>query len=125
MPPALVLLSHGSRDPAWADPVRAIRARLLDRQPARPVELAFLEFMDPRLEAAVTALVDSGAAAIRVAPLFLGQGGHLRRDVAALVEACRAAHPSVAIDVTPALGEAPAVRDAIAEWLLGLDHFPA
>ena len=40
---ALVLFAHGSRDPEWARPFEALRARLERRLPATPVVLAFLE----------------------------------------------------------------------------------
>jgi hypothetical protein len=49
--------------------------------PARGrVALAYLEH-GPSLEEAVTALAAKGALSIRVVPLFLGTGGHVRNDL--------------------------------------------
>jgi sirohydrochlorin cobaltochelatase len=47
-------------------------------------------------------------------PLFLGTGGHLRRDLPALVEAAKRAHPALAIRLHAAIGEHAAVVEAMA-----------
>lgn len=114
---ALILFAHGSRDPQWAEPMRRIQAEIERRAGAPRVTLAFLEFTAPDLATAVGDAVAAGARRISIAPLFLGQGGHLRRDLASLVADARSAHPAVAIDVLPAIGEMPEVLAAIAERL--------
>lgn len=108
---ALVLFAHGSRDPQWAAPFEALRAELA---PRHDVELAYLELMAPTLEEAVARLAARGAQRVRVVPLFLGQGAHLKRDLPALIAAAGARHPGIAIDVEPAIGEQPAVIAALA-----------
>jgi sirohydrochlorin ferrochelatase len=50
--------------------------------------------MAPTLGDAAAGLVGAGATRIDVVPLFLGTGGHLRRDLPPLVDALRAAHPA-------------------------------
>ena len=117
-PAGLVLLAHGARDPAWRAPFDAVQARVESEAPGRLVRLAFLELMSPGLEAAGTALADDGCAHVDIVPLFLGMGGHVRRDVPAMVERLRAAHPGVAWVLHPAVGEAPAVIAAIADTAL-------
>ena len=47
-------------------------------------------------------------------PLFLGAGGHVRKDLPALVEALRARAPGVALQLHAAIGENDAVIDAMA-----------
>jgi len=115
---AIVLLAHGARDPEWARPIEAIAARLRTLLPDTQVELAFLELMRPDLETAVTALVARGARRVRVVPVFLAQGGHVKRDlptkVDALRESLRNTHPDLRIDLEPAIGEQEEVIDAIA-----------
>jgi sirohydrochlorin cobaltochelatase len=73
----IVLFAHGARDPEWAQPVLAIRDAVRRQRPENPIVLAFLEIMQPTLEAAVAELVDEGASSIMVFPLFMAQGGHL------------------------------------------------
>jgi len=111
---AIVLFAHGARDPRWAEPFEAVAARV--RAAARDcrVALAFLELMAPTLGDAAVGLVDAGATRIDVVPLFLGTGGHLRRDLPPLVEALRGAHPAVEIRLHAAIGEHPRVVDAMA-----------
>ncbi len=114
----LILLAHGSRDPMWSAPMRAIADRIRAQAPALTVGLAYLEFTAPTFPEAVATMIASGVDSIDIAPLFLGQGGHLKRDVTALMDAARISHPDVRIAALPALGESPAVLDAIAAWLM-------
>ena len=111
---AIVLFAHGARDPRWAAPFEAVAARIRAAAPDCRVALAFLELMAPTLGDAAAALVASGATRVDIVPLFLGTGGHLRRDLPPLVEALRAAHPGVAIRLHAAIGEHAAVVEAMA-----------
>ena len=43
----IVLFAHGSRDPGWARPFEAIRARISATRPEYPVAVAYLERMEP------------------------------------------------------------------------------
>ncbi len=114
----IVLFAHGARDPEWALPFEAMRARLLERRPEVPVELAFLERMEPPLAEAVDRLVAKGVSAITVFPIFMAQGGHLKEDLPRMIEAVRAKHPHVPIALERAVGEVPELVDAIAGWVL-------
>ncbi|MEO8311874.1 MAG: CbiX/SirB N-terminal domain-containing protein [Caldimonas sp.] len=111
---AIVLFAHGARDPRWAEPFEAVAVRVRAAAPGRPVVLAYLELMAPNLAEAVSGLVGAGATRVDVVPLFLGTGGHLRRDLPPLVESLRAAHPAVAIRLHAAIGEHAAVVEAMA-----------
>lgn len=111
MKQALVLFAHGSRDAQWAQPFEALRAQLAPRY---DVELAYLELMAPTLEEAVGRLVARGARQVRVVPVFLGQGGHLKRDLPALAEVARARHPGLELRLEPAIGEQPEIIAALA-----------
>jgi sirohydrochlorin cobaltochelatase len=114
---ALVLFAHGSRDPQWAEPFRAIQRRVSATKPALIVELAFLQLMQPTLPDAVARLVASGHVRLTVAPLFMAEGAHLKRDLAELVTMLRSRHPGVELTLLPAAGEIDAVLDAISAWL--------
>jgi sirohydrochlorin cobaltochelatase len=52
---------------------------------------------------------------VDVVPLFLGMGGHVRRDVPVLVARLRERHPAVAWTLHGAAGEAEGVIAALAE----------
>jgi len=110
----LILFAHGARDPRWADPMWRLRDRVVARSPGTPVEVAFLDIMQPDLPTAAETLVAAGCSGIGVVPIFLGQGGHVRRDLAALVAAVQERHPGLVVRCASAVGENDGVLDALA-----------
>ena len=110
---AVVLFAHGSRDADWAAPFHAIRERIAAVKPRLRVELAFLEVMQPTLAEAVSGLATAGERRICIAPLFMAQGAHLKRDLAAMLGDLRRAHPQTSLEVLPAVGEMEPVLEAI------------
>ena len=123
MSAGLILFAHGARDPRWAEPFLAIAERIRVADPARPVELAFLETMEPDLETAARRLAAAGATRIDVVPLFFGMGGHLRNDLPPRLEAVRAALPAVELRLHPAIGENEAVIAVVASAALAAARF--
>ena len=115
---AIILFAHGARDPEWAAPLRRIAARLRETSANVPVQLAFLELMQPALAAAVARMAADGITRITLLPLFLAQGGHLKEDLPRLLDNIRRSHPGVTIDVTEAIGDSEAMTAAIADWAL-------
>jgi sirohydrochlorin cobaltochelatase len=116
---AMILFAHGARAESWAAPFERLRDLVQMRAPQVPVSLAFLELMEPRLPALVAQLVGEGVQDITVVPVFLGQGGHVLRDLPLMVEQLRANHPGVAIEVAGAVGEDPSVQAAMADYCIG------
>lgn len=116
MTKALVLFAHGARAASWAAPFERLRALSQARMPQVPVSLAFLELMEPRLPAHVGALAAAGTTSVTIVPVFLGQGGHLLRDLPLMVEELRAQHPALAITVAGAVGEDPGVLAAMTDY---------
>ena len=116
---ALVLFAHGARAASWAAPFERLRDLTAARVPGVPVSLAFLELMEPRLPAEVARLAAAGIDEVTVVPVFLGQGGHLLRDLPLLVEQLRIDHPGVAVKVSGAVGEDPAVLAAMTDYCVG------
>jgi sirohydrochlorin cobaltochelatase len=82
------------------------------------VALAFLEFMSPGLIEAGQTLAAAGCDSVEVVPLFLGTGGHVRKDLPALLDNLRLAHPQVSWSVQPSIGESPCVIAAMADAAL-------
>jgi sirohydrochlorin cobaltochelatase len=134
-PQALILFAHGSRDPDWARPLHGLRDAVAALCPQLPVTLAFLEFMQPTLTQVIAQLAgersanESGASSqplqplrqLRLVPLFLAQGNHTRRDLTALIAQAQQDHAGLQIEVLPALGEVPAVMQALAQWIASIE----
>ncbi|HEY1044332.1 MAG TPA: CbiX/SirB N-terminal domain-containing protein [Telluria sp.] len=117
---ALVLFAHGARSASWAAPFERLRDLVQAQRPDIDVSLAFLELMDPRLPEHVRALAAAGVTHVTVVPVFLGQGGHVLRDLPAMADALRAELPQIFIEVVGAAGEDPAVLQALAHYCISV-----
>ena len=114
----LILFAHGARDPRWAAPFEAVAARVRAARPGITVRLAYLEFMAPSLPAAGAELAAAGCTRIEVVPLFLGAGGHVRKDLPLLLDALRSAHPGLQVALHLSVGEVDGVVAAMADAAL-------
>ena len=113
---ALILFAHGARAASWAAPFERLRDSTQARMPEVPVSLAFLELMEPRLPERVAALAAEGVTQITVVPVFLGQGGHVLRDLPLMIDRLRADYPGLSISVAGAVGENPDVQRAMTDY---------
>jgi sirohydrochlorin cobaltochelatase len=118
MKSALVLFAHGARDAQWAEPFRAMQKAVAGKRPDLTVALAFLEIMQPSLADCIAGLAQGGHGRIVIAPLFLAQGGHLKKDLPRLLKELGAKHPQADISVLPPIGEVTELLDAISGWLV-------
>lgn len=121
---AIILFAHGARDPEWAAPLRRVQAALQAAHPGVPVELAFLEFMAPDLQTCVAALAARPVTRLTVVPMFIAQGGHLKRDLPAMLEVLRSTFPNVQISLAGAIGEDAGVIAAMARAAAGAAGLP-
>lgn len=115
---AILLLAHGARDPEWTRPLQRLVAAVAEGAQGASVAACYLEFTAPDLPAAMAAAVAQGAARIRVVPVFLAAGGHVKRDVPAMLAAARLQYPACTIELAGVLGEADAVIAAMAREVL-------
>lgn len=116
MTQGLILFAHGARAASWATPFERLRDTTQAQLPGCEVALAFLELMTPSLPDTVDAMVARGIDRVTVVPVFLGQGGHLLRDLPALCETIRAVHPGLTLNVVGAIGEDPGVQRAMTDY---------
>lgn len=117
----LLLFAHGARDPAWARPFEIVTERLRAARPGTPVVMAYLEFMAPGMDDAAARLAAAGCTRVHVLPLFLGTGGHVRRDVPLLLDRLRERHGDAVEWLLHApLGEQDAVLQAISQACLAV-----
>lgn len=115
---ALILFAHGARDPRWAAPFQRLQALVKEQLPQQEVELAFLELMEPRLPEAVARVTANGCSQITIVPIFLGQGGHVLRDLPVIMQDLQQHYPQVNFKLVEAAGENPAVLQAIAHYCI-------
>lgn len=120
-PSAVVLFAHGSRDPLWRAPIDAVATEVARQSPQTVVRCAFLELTEPSLADCVDALVAQGHQGIRIVPMFLGVGRHAREDLPLLVDALRARHPQLRLQLCAPMGEHPALTRVMAQIALQPD----
>ena len=81
----LVLVAHGTRDPAGEAVLAALAGRVRAARPGHRVELAFLEISSPLLADLPARLGDP----VVVVPLLLAAGYHVRVDLPGVIAATR------------------------------------
>jgi len=107
----VILFAHGSSDPSWRATFERFLALFRSHAPGIPTELAYMEFAQPDLSVAVSAL--ARCTELHVIPIFLSSGGHVSRDIPALVQQVAQRHPSIHFETHPALGDDALVQDAL------------
>ena len=116
---ALILFAHGARDPRWAEPFVRLQSLIAAQLPEVEVALAYLELMQPQLPELVDRLVQGGCRDVTVVPVFLGQGGHVARDLPLLADGLRNKHLDLTLRVAGAVGEDADVLAAMARYCIG------
>lgn len=102
-PWAVVVLGHGSRNPAALEVLQKVSS-LLALQTGWAVVHASLGFNKPSLSEAVVALYEQGFRDILVAPYLLFSGNHVALDIPEQLETVLAAHPDLRVRPTEPLG---------------------
>jgi sirohydrochlorin cobaltochelatase len=120
MTQAIILFAHGARSAAWAEPFERLRTIVQARSPQAQVGLAYLELMSPSLPELVSNYAQAGVTQVTVVPIFLGQGGHIRRDLPLLIETLNKRYPHIQIEVAVAVGEDEQVLKAIANYCIAV-----
>jgi sirohydrochlorin cobaltochelatase len=115
----ILMFAHGARDPSWSRPFEQARSRLQALMAGRiepeHICLAFLEFMSPTLIEAGLQLAQAGCQRVHVVPLFLGTGGHVRKDLPELMAKLQAQAPQVDWQLTASVGDTEVLVLALAE----------
>ncbi|MBK1679937.1 sirohydrochlorin chelatase [Rhodocyclus tenuis] len=116
--PILILVAHGARDPLWAAPLQRIAEVVRAQAPLQRVRTAFLGMLAPSLEECIAEAIDRGEQDFLIVPVFIAEGGHLKRDLPDRLVALRAQYPQACFTQERALGEAESVVQAMAAHAL-------
>jgi sirohydrochlorin ferrochelatase len=111
---AVLLIAHGSREPAANDDLHALAARLAAGDDHPIVVASFLELAEPDIPTGGERCVAAGATRVLMIPYFLSAGVHLRRDLTAAREELQARHPSVEFRLGHPLGPHPLLDSLVA-----------
>ena len=115
LPPAILLVDHGSRRPEANEQLEEIARLVRERDPGRVVVAAHMEIAEPSIGAGVDACVDAGAREIVVHPYLLAPGRHSSEDIPKLAAEAAGRHPGVTIRVSEPLGIHDKLIDVVLE----------
>ncbi|RMH52146.1 MAG: sirohydrochlorin chelatase, partial [Zetaproteobacteria bacterium] len=99
----ILLVGHGSRDPAGNAEIERFAEVWRSRWPAARIEVCFIEFAEVLLDEGLDRAARDAAKVI-VVPLILGAAGHVKMEIPHHVEDARRRHPTVEFVVAPHLG---------------------
>jgi sirohydrochlorin cobaltochelatase len=103
MKDTILLVGHGSREPAGNREVEEFTRRWRSRQPDWNVQVCFIEFADVLVPEGLD-LAAANARRVIVLPLILNAAGHVKMEVPDHIEAARARHPNTEFLYAPHLG---------------------
>ena len=114
----VILFCHGSSDPLWAAPFRDLTLELQKTYGEDKVHLGFLERSEPDLETLVRQIAKLGAAHVKILPVFLSAGKHLREDVPPLLVKFDQEYQELTFELLDPVGRQQAFMDML-ERLVG------
>jgi sirohydrochlorin ferrochelatase len=118
---AVLLIAHGSREPAANDDLLELAGRLAASGKYPIVEACFLELTEPDIPAGGARCVARGATRVLLVPYFLSAGVHLRRDLTAARDDLSRRRPDVEFRLGPPLGPHPLLEQLVQTRIEELD----
>ena len=109
----LIVIAHGSRNPAWRASVERQVEGLGDALEPHSLRLAYMELSSPTLLDVISEAVQHGIIRIRVLPLFLAAEGHVEKNIQPLISQAREAFSSVDIELLPPIGQHRLFRELL------------
>ena len=111
----LLLLAHGSPDPAANQPTERLVQRIRATTDYATVGLSFLGLNAPLIGDAIDDFSRQGISTLIVMPYFLQYGDHVAEDIPAALAAAHANHPALQIVLARYLGYDPQLVAVIAD----------
>lgn len=108
----IVLLAHGSTDPAWKEPFERLEQTIQAQYGVQKTTLAFMELTEPSLETVLQSF-SSSVKKVGVLPLFFSVGRHLRHDVPKQIAELNLSH--LHIDLLAPIGEDEQLQNTIVD----------
>lgn len=124
MSETILLVGHGSRAADGNREIEQFVQLWRERQPAWRIEVCFIEFAEPQLDAGLT-LAAQNASRVIVVPLILNAAGHAKMEIPAHIAAARLRHPATEFVYARHLGAVEPVlhilQRALRSAMLALD----
>lgn len=119
----ILLIGHGSRNPAGNDEFLQFAERLAKKLPDETFVPCFVELADVLIPEGIDRAVERGAKKIIAVPVILLAAGHVKVEIPEILEAGRKRHPGVEIVYTRNIGVCDAtvqmIKERVAEAVAG------
>lgn len=115
VPTALLLIAHGSREPAANADLHRLADELRATGRYAAVGAAFLELAEPDIDGGGAACVEGGAGRVVLVPYFLSAGVHVRRDLTAARERLAGRFAGVEFRLAEPLGPHPLLTEIVVQ----------
>lgn len=115
MSTALLIIDHGSVQPAANAMLDDVAVGLRRKRPDLIVEVAHMELAEPTIAQGIDACVRAGATEIIAHPYMLAPGRHATKDIPRLVHAAASTYPAIPVRVTAPLGLHDKIADVVLE----------
>ena len=114
---ALLVVAHGSRQPAANEEVRCLIDEMRHRATGRFdfVSCSYLQFAEPSVAEGIDACIAQGARTVTILPYLLAAGSHVAEDIPGLVATRQKAHPEVLLQIAPHVGQASGMAELVLE----------
>lgn len=117
---AVLIVGHGSRIAAANVEFEDLVAQYRKQRPDRLVTFGYLELAEPLLATALAAAARSARRVILL-PVFLLRAGHVKKDIADVVQKVQRDFPQVTFIIADALGVHPRITEIILQHALSVD----
>lgn len=107
VPPAVLLIGHGTRRAAGVAEFHRLAEQIREALPNRTCLAGFLELVEPDVPTALEQLRQQGFRHIIALPALLLAAGHIKNDIPAILNAFQAQHPEMRITLGADLGIHP------------------
>lgn len=112
MKDTILLVGHGSRNPAGNREIEEFTAKWRELRPDWRIDLCFIEFAEIRLDDGMD-LAAKGSERVIVVPLILNAAAHVRAEIPAHVYKAQARHPQTTFVYAAHLGACDPVLDVL------------
>lgn len=110
---ALLVVGHGSRSEDAVAVFRQIVDEIRSRGVFTHVEGAHMELAQPGIEETVKLLADKNIREIIIAPYFLYEGVHLKKDIPDIIAQLVADYPEIEFKMAKPIGFEPVLADIL------------
>jgi len=109
----LLVVGHGSRSADAVDVFRRIVDEVRNKSSFNYVEGAHMELAEPGIEEMVKLLADKNVNEIVIAPYFLYEGMHLKKDIPEIISKLVSEYPEIEFRMARPIGFEPVMADIL------------